>query len=240
MIRDVRSDPESTAAVRRRGRVTREASKVSAVIALPPDAQASRIGEQLGSLGSSMLKEVVTADSSAIGATGRRLARSINLAVGSTRGDYVLIADGRAVLAPTTSPTWLSDALTALQRDGVAAVGGEVRDRSGRWLQAGLRPDLGPLSGLLFDPAVRPPLADATCNPLAVCAAPMLVSRSILEALGGFDEDRFPDALFDVDLALRATRRGLRNVYIPSLTVRVPVVRTAPEAEIARFIRTWL
>ncbi len=152
----------------------------------------------------------------------------------------MLIADGRAVLAPTTSPTWLSDALTALQRDGVAAVGGEVRDRSGRWLQAGLRPDLGPLSGLLFDPAVRPPLADATCNPLAVCAAPMLVSRSIWEALGGFDEDRFPDALFDVDLALRATRRGLRNVYIPSLTVRVPVVRTAPEAEIARFIRTWL
>ena len=44
----------------------------------------------------------------------------------------------------------------------------------------------------------------------AVTGACLAISRRTFEAVGGFDEDRFPEVYSDVDLCLRLREEGLR------------------------------
>lgn len=49
-----------------------------------------------------------------------------------------------------------------------------------------------------------------------VTGAALAIRRAVMEELGGFDEDFFPAYYEEVDLCLRARRRGYRCVYIPT------------------------
>jgi hypothetical protein len=42
-----------------------------------------------------------------------------------------------------------------------------------------------------------------------------MVRRALFQELGGFDSIHLPTALFDVDLCLRAAKRGYRTIYTP-------------------------
>lgn len=52
-------------------------------------------------------------------------------------------------------------------------------------------------------------------NVSAVTGACMILRRSVFEAVGGFDEVNLPVAFNDVDLCLRITDKGFRNVLTP-------------------------
>jgi len=59
--------------------------------------------------------------------------------------------------------------------------------------------------------------ADAGSRPvLAAPAAFMVISRESLVAVGGFDGERLPDGLADLDLALRLRRQGRSSVVLDS------------------------
>jgi GT2 family glycosyltransferase len=47
----------------------------------------------------------------------------------------------------------------------------------------------------------------------------LLARRSVLEALGGFDEDFYPAYFEEVDLCLRARRLGWTTLYVPSAMI---------------------
>jgi GT2 family glycosyltransferase len=53
----------------------------------------------------------------------------------------------------------------------------------------------------------------------AVTGACMLISRTCLEGVGGFDEDEFPIAYNDIDFCLRAASKGFRVVWTPFATL---------------------
>ncbi len=219
---------------RRRPAAAAGGERVSAIVLPPAPAGGPPIAIEPGAV-----REIVDAGDPGLDGAESSPAAAANAAAARAEGELLLFVDGRAVASSPSAPGWLAELVALADRDGVAAVGGQVRDPEGRWLQAGLRPSLGPLSELWLDPETRPPLADRVCNPIAVCAAPMVIRRSVFESLSGFDADNLPSSLFDLDLALRASRAGLRNVYSPSIAVQVPGALPATDAELAHFARSW-
>jgi GT2 family glycosyltransferase len=76
-------------------------------------------------------------------------------------------------------------------------------------------------------------------NVLAVTGACMAISRKTFEALGGFDES-FVICGSDVELGLRAHRRGLWNVYVPEAVLihHESKTRDASKVPAGDFIRS--
>jgi GT2 family glycosyltransferase len=64
--------------------------------------------------------------------------------------------------------------------------------------------------------------ANLVQNLLAVGPDCLAFRREVFEALGALDAAAFPQALFEVDLCLRARERGLRVVFTPYATVVQP------------------
>jgi len=119
-----------------------------------------------------------------------------------------------------TDPDWLSVLIEEARRPQVGAVAPLLLYPDGRVQHAGAAIGLHgyaghPFAGLSPD-AVTPfgSATDAPRNWLAVTAACLVVERSKLEAVGGFDE-RFVVAGNDVDLGLRLTARGWRSQCVP-------------------------
>jgi hypothetical protein len=211
-----------------------DTGRVSAIV-LPPGGGDSAVNEQLRAAG--VADAIFIADESGGEAASRSTAANANVAAERAAGELLLFVDGRADLSGS-APGWLTALAALAARDGAGAVGGEVRDADGRALQAGLRPGLGALAGPWWDTRAGAPLAGRTCNPIAL-GLPYVIRRDAFESLGGFDAARLPSSLFDADLALRASRAGLRNVCSPLTQATIPAAPTATDEELAHLVRAW-
>ena len=129
-------------------------------------------------------------------------------------GQYLLFLNNDT---EALTPEWLTAMLEWAQQPAIGCVGAQLLFPDGRLQHAGVtlhdgsafhvgyghRPDAHPWTewGL-----VR--------NYSAVTAACLMIRRALFEELGGFDET-FPVAYNDVDLCVRVSRAGYRNVYTP-------------------------
>jgi len=118
-----------------------------------------------------------------------------------------------------TSPDWLEELLRWVQRPEVGVVGTLLVRADGSVQHAGVALGLGGVAGHPWermaedDDSVAGP-AFAYRNVTAVTGACQVVRRELFEALGGFDEG-FVTLFSDVELCVRAWRRGYRVVHTP-------------------------
>lgn len=84
-------------------------------------------------------------------------------------------------------------------------------------------------------PKVEPPAGTAVEQP---AAAALVLKRSILEEIGGFDEAFFPAWFEDVDLARRLNRAGHQVIYWPAAVFEHSLGATVPKLGYGRFL--WI
>jgi GT2 family glycosyltransferase len=139
-------------------------------------------------------------------------AGGVTRGVGVTAGEWVAVVNDDCVLDP--------DALTALldagrTGDKIGSVAGLVlfSDRPNTVNSAGLEVDA---LGVASERLLGRPAADAAepAEVFGACGTFALYRRSMLDAVGGFDESFFA-YLEDADLAWRARMAGWRAVYTP-------------------------
>ena len=79
-------------------------------------------------------------------------------------------------------------------------------------------------------------------NYSAVPVECLAVKRTDFEAVDGFDEQNFPESLFDVDFCLRLAAKGKRNLLTPyvelKLTSEIKEKETS-ESEKNVFLQRW-
>ncbi|MBX5480938.1 MAG: glycosyltransferase family 2 protein [Myxococcaceae bacterium] len=138
-----------------------------------------------------------------------------NWAAKQAKGELLLFLNNDMEVV---DPFWLEELIGHAQRPEVAMVGPKLLFPDGSIQHAGV---VVGLCGYAGHPFWRFPNdqrwtpfghADWNRNYLAVTSACVLLRREEFEALGGFDE-RFRVCGSDVDLGLRAVRRGKRVVY---------------------------
>jgi glycosyltransferase involved in cell wall biosynthesis len=164
----------------------------------------------------------------------------INLGVGESRGEYVLLLNDDIEVVPSgwrPAPrrslhpvpewpiadagerrAWIEAMLVYAGQPGVGAVGAKLYFPDGHLQHAGVIA----LGGAPTHPYYGAPGNFAgyynnlvvACNYLAVTAACLMTTRSAFDAVGGFDERR-PVNYNDVDFCLELRERGLRSVCVP-------------------------
>ena len=117
-------------------------------------------------------------------------------------------------------PDWLANLTGWAVQPEVGAVGAKLVYPSGRLQHAGLVLGLGGYAAHvdIGVPPAYPGYLDRFTVPhevSAVTGACLAVEKSKFEAIGGFDADRFPIELGDVDLCLRLAKRGWKTVLAP-------------------------
>lgn len=118
-----------------------------------------------------------------------------------------------------TSPDWLEELIRWAQRPEVGVVGTLLVRGDGSVQHAGVALGLGGVAGHPWermaedDDSVAGP-AFAYRDVLAVTGACQMIRRGVFAELGGFDEG-FVTLFSDVELCLRAWRRGYRVVHTP-------------------------
>lgn len=137
-----------------------------------------------------------------------------NRAAAIARGKILLLLNNDTEV---THPDWLARLAALAMRPGIGAVGARLSFPSGRIQHAGVI--LGPrgVAGhdYLFtreDAVGQQDDLLLTREVSAVTGACLAVRRDHYQAVGGFDEKRFPVAYNDVDLCLKLRRLGLRNL----------------------------
>lgn len=136
-------------------------------------------------------------------------------------------------------PDWLVNlAGWALQPD-IGAVGARLVYPSGRLQHAGLVLGLGGYAAHIDigAPPEYPGYLDRFTVPRevsAVTGACLAVERSKFQAIGGFDADRFPIELGDVDLCLRLAERGWKTVMTPDALLMHRESATRGRSDVAR------
>jgi O-antigen biosynthesis protein len=119
-----------------------------------------------------------------------------------------------------TDGQWLSLLVRQARRTDVGAVGAKLLYPDATIQHAGVVIGVGGAAGHAHrhcpndDPGYfdRPHLPQFVT---AVTAACMVVQRKKFDAVGGFDEERFPVAFNDVDLCLKLVRAGWQSFYEP-------------------------
>jgi glycosyl transferase family 2 len=171
-------------------------------------------------------------------------ARAVNLAAARTTSEYLLLLDGDGRPAERPGTGWIETLLAHAERGGVGAIGCRLLYRDGRLRQGGSLIDLDALTRRSYER--MPTSAGAVAatrrpfNPAILRAECMVLARARFEALGGFDSERLGRTLYDVDLALRLTERGLLNVYTPAVTFACGADRELPPpAEVAYLWDRW-
>jgi len=146
-----------------------------------------------------------------------RIAAMRNRAIAHARGDFLVFLHDDVEIVDRT---WLDELLGHAQRPDVGVVGTKLVYPDGTIQHAGLVVGLG---GLVGRPFAHMTDANAwtsmgattwTRNYLAVSGACLMVRKSHLDAVGGFDQ-RLGDIAATVDLCLRLGAHGLRTVYTP-------------------------
>jgi GT2 family glycosyltransferase len=145
--------------------------------------------------------------------------RQSNLGAGSARGEVLLFLNNDAELKS-------ANALDLLARwalvEGVATVGARTVNADGQVVNAGIRARLRQL-GLhesMVEERPHDPFSDITRCTTGNSFACAAVAAKTFHAVGGLDDLRFPIAYNDVDFCLRASRAGLRHVYVADAIVQ--------------------
>lgn len=147
-------------------------------------------------------------------------AEALNRAA-ATRDEKLLVFLEAGVVPK--DPRWLSQLVAYATIPGVSVVGPMIRSEEGSIRSAGTV--LGMQDGTAPDHAFHGLdqnsisyyfYAETARNVAAVDRSCMLTWRKTFEDLGGFDCDRFTNALFDVDFCTRARLQGGRCVYVGS------------------------
>jgi len=169
--------------------------------------------------------------------------RGCNAAMQCASADAVLLLNNDVELAPGA----VAAALARLHSDpAIGAVGGKVIRTHGLLQEAGsiVWRD-GLTGGYLRGASPLVPEANFVRDVDYCSGVFLLCRRSLLEALGGFDEAFAPAYYEDVDLCLRIAAAGARVVYDPSVVIHhleYGSVSSAltPEAAIGRNRQTFL
>ena len=142
--------------------------------------------------------------------------RACNQGLAAASGEYVVFLNNDTIALPG----WLERLVAAAEGDpGVGAVGSRLLYPDWAVQHAGIRfsPDARPFHvhrGVAAgDPAVLEPL-----DYPALTGACLLLSKELLDTLGGFDES-YHMYVEDVDLCLRVWEAGLRVRYCPESVV---------------------
>lgn len=136
-------------------------------------------------------------------------------------------------------PDWLSSLTGWAVQPDVGAVGAKLVYPSGRLQHAGLVLGLGGYAAHIDigAPSAYPGYLDRFTVPhevSAVTGACLAVEKRKFEAIGGFDADRFPVELGDVDLCLRLAERGWKTVLTPDALLMHRESATRGRSDVAR------
>lgn len=145
------------------------------------------------------------------------------------KGEYLLFLNNDTEVI---SESWLQDMLGYAQQKDVGAVGCKLFYPDGKLQHGGIILGVGGQNGTPgiaghYFPGFRenPPQDPAqltyvggTRNFTAVTAAAIMVSKAKFDSVKGFDP-KFQIAFNDVDFCLKLYDKGLRNVYLPHVTL---------------------
>jgi GT2 family glycosyltransferase len=142
-----------------------------------------------------------------------------NFGVQHSRGEVLVFLNNDVEVI---SPDWLQDLVRHVLRPDVGAVGARLLYSDGSIQHAGVVLGIGGVAGHVhrFFPGESPGYCgriQLTQELSAVTAACLAVRKTAFEAVGGFDERHLKVALNDVDLCLKLTEHGLRNIYEPAV-----------------------
>ena len=142
-----------------------------------------------------------------------------NLGVRQARGDvFVFLNNDTEII----SPDWLEQLMQWARLPDVATVGAQLRYGDGSLQHAGVVVGMGGWADHVFKaeaPAHLPgPFVSnvLTRNVMASTGACVAISRTAFDALGGWDE-AFEICGSDVEIGIRAHKRGLQNVYLATV-----------------------
>ena len=221
--------------------------RVSVIVSAPEGAPAASSINQLKRRTSHPIDQLIVASNAREASlTGDHVghpfpARAMNLAAARADGEYLVFVSDRTQI---TSSGWLEELLAQAQRQGVGAAGCKLLTAEGMLRHGGSFTNLGWLVGyanereieedqaLLWDPMFNFEVASAEC---------MVVRKAAFEDVGGFDDERLPTALYDLDLSFRLQEKGLRNVYSPYASLVCEAHELSPSVKEITYVweRWW-
>ena len=167
------------------------------------------------------------------------------------------IAEGQVLVflnndTEAMQPDWLDNLTSWAIRADVGAVGPKLVYPSGRLQHAGLVLGLGGYAAHI-DIGARPSHTGyldrfkAPHEVSAVTGACLAVEKSKFDAIGGFDANRYPIELGDVDLCLRLRQRGWKTVLTPQVVLKHRESATRGRSNVAKryanerrhFLESW-
>jgi O-antigen biosynthesis protein len=164
-------------------------------------------------------------------------ARAANRAAAQGTGDVLIFCAHTGTLPPSAGPRWVGELLSQATRAGVGAVSGTVVDAEGRLRHGGLRVDVQGLAGPVSrEHDLEPLSAGRPINPGGASGDLLAIERSKFEAVGGFDAEHLPDALFALDLAFRLEEEGWLSLYTPVAQIVCRDPRAFPGADEAEYM----
>jgi GT2 family glycosyltransferase len=147
--------------------------------------------------------------------------QQVNRGVALATGELILLLNNDIEVI---EGGWLREMVSCFDYSNTGIVGARLLYPNGRLQHAGVIIGLRGLAGHWFDgqresypgPMARLHVRQSLA---AVTGACMLISRTCLETVGGFDEEEFPIAYNDIDFCLRAVSKGFRVIWTPFATL---------------------
>lgn len=159
----------------------------------------------------------------------------MNRAIDKTDGEYILMLNNDTTVV---TPDWIEAMLREASQEGIGAVGCRLRYPHGGVQHEGIRLGGGRLASNLPTDPTWPTVRERS----AVTGACLMVRRSILAEIGGFDEE-LAVAWNDVDLCLRIWKAGYRVICTPYAELihheAASRASLSPEADSRHFVGRW-